>query len=512
MSEIKPTHVPRPVGTGRGGAVAAPDDPTEPDQGPRSTDCTGRAAAPRPIKVPPEPTPGAGEASPTRPPRRLLIAAVVVVVLVLAGVSGIERARSSRSADGTAEPSAATPRRPPRVPGRSGDGPSMASQVAALEERVARLPEDYVAWASLGIAYVQQARISADPSLYGRAEGALDRSLKIDDTQNFVAYAGRSNLAGAQHRFADAKQFALKGLAINDYNAVLYGALSDAEIQLGEYSAAADHVQRMLEISPDASSYARASYIAELRGDTARAELLMQQAHAAAPTGDDKASALYYLGDLAFDQGDANAALEHYLDALEAAPDYVLAQAGRAKALAATGQTQAALDAYAEVVDRVPDPLYVIPYGRLLERQGRIGDAGEQYRVAGVAWKLYEANGVEPDADQILFVADKGDPQEALRIAETAVAARPFLAIQDAYAWALYRNGRYDDAERAVEAALQLGTRSAQFHFHAGMIQLAKGARDAARTELAAAMAINPNFDPIDARIAATTLAELGAR
>ena len=59
---------------------------------------------------------------------------------------------------------------------------------------------------------------------------------------------------------------------------------------------------------------------------------------------------------------------------------------------------------------------------------------------------------------------------------------------------------------------LQLGTRNARFHFHAGMIQLAKGARDAARTELTTAMAINPKFDPIDSGIAATKLAELGAR
>src|SRR4029450_279152 len=110
-------------------------------------------------------------------------------------------------ADDTAqEPlSSASPRRPPQT-GRSGGGRSMASQITALEERVAPLPEDYVTGATLGIAYVQQARISAAPSLYGRAEAALDRSLQLNNTDNYVGYAGRSNLAGAQHRFAEAKQ------------------------------------------------------------------------------------------------------------------------------------------------------------------------------------------------------------------------------------------------------------------------------------------------------------------
>lgn len=446
---------------------------------------------------------------------RWLVAAGVVVAsaLVLAGVFGFARRDTADTADTAQDASGAVSlRRPPEVPARSSTGRSIAGQITMLEERVTRSPEDHVAWATLGLAYVQQAGTSADPTLYGRAEAALDRSFEINEADNFLGYAGRASLAGARHRFAEAKQFALDGLAINEFSPLLYGSLSDAETQLGEYAAAADHVQRMVDLAPDTSSFARASYTWELRGDTAQATELMERARAAAPTSDDKAFALSYLGELAFDQGDVDAALGNYLDALEVAPDHVLAEAGRAKALAATGQIQTALDAYARLVERLPEPGYLVPYGRLLESQGRIDEAEEQYRVAGVAWKLYEANGVEPDADQVLFAADKGDPKEALRVAEIAVAARPFLAVQDAYAWALYRNGRYDEALRATQSALQLGTRSARFHFHAGMIHLALGAKDSARDELSTALEINPTFDPIDAGIAATTLAELGTQ
>ena len=38
-------------------------------------------------------------------------------------------------------------------------------------------PDDWQAFASLGLAYVQQARITADPSYYPKAEGVLERSL-----------------------------------------------------------------------------------------------------------------------------------------------------------------------------------------------------------------------------------------------------------------------------------------------------------------------------------------------
>ena len=59
----------------------------------------------------------------------------------------------------------------------------------------------------------------------------------------------------------------------------------------------------MVDLSPGTSSFARASYTWELRGDTAQAVALMEQARDAAPNGDDEAFALYYLGELAFDQG-----------------------------------------------------------------------------------------------------------------------------------------------------------------------------------------------------------------
>ena len=41
--------------------------------------------------------------------------------------------------------------------------------------------------ASLGLAYVQEARITADPSYYPKAEGVLRRSIALDRKDNDVA-------------------------------------------------------------------------------------------------------------------------------------------------------------------------------------------------------------------------------------------------------------------------------------------------------------------------------------
>ena len=64
----------------------------------------------------------------------------------------------------------------------------------------------------------------------------------------------------------------------------------------------------------------------------------------------------------------------------------------------------------------------------------------------------------------------------------------------DALAWALYANGRYREAAAASEHALRLGTRNALFLFHAGMINLRLGNRDAAERVLRDAFEVNPWF------------------
>ena len=438
---------------------------------------------------------------------RLLVASALCALVVTAGAVGIVRSQPDAG-------SAAIAASPPAVANLAEqvarpNGASLERTIVDLESRVATTPGDDVSWATLALAYVQQARISVDPEFYPKAESALNRSFLANDADNFLGYAGRAALAAGLHDFSAAKDFATQGLTINPYSSLLHGLLGDAQTQLGDYEASFATVQKMVDLSPDTASLSRASYAWELRGETTRATELMQRAFDAAPTDADRAYTLHHLGQLAFDAGDPNKALEFELRALTASPDDPAAQFGRAIAETALGQTETALDHLAALTQRVPDPQYFMAYGTLLESVGRLDEAKLQYRYVAAAITLFAANGYQPDADAILFQIHTGDLDGAISNAETVVKSRPFISTHDAYAWALHAKGRDREALTQIEAALSLGTKSALFHFHAGMIHLAVGDTEAARRKLTQALAINPYFDPLAAPIAKQQLETL---
>ncbi|MEW2040959.1 hypothetical protein AB0885_28510, partial [Streptomyces sp. NPDC005534] len=67
--------------------------------------------------------------------------------------------------------------------------------LGALQARVRKMPQDAGAWAALGMAYVQQARTTADPATYDRADKALRRSLAVQPDDNTGAQIGLGALA-----------------------------------------------------------------------------------------------------------------------------------------------------------------------------------------------------------------------------------------------------------------------------------------------------------------------------
>jgi tetratricopeptide (TPR) repeat protein len=402
---------------------------------------------------------------------------------------------------------ATPPVRQPRLPDAATGTHAAATDPLATSIRRTQLhlrdvPRDWQAWATLGFDYVEQAKVTVDPSYYPKAEAALARSLSLDDSDNFVAMAGEAALSAARHDFHGALRWARRGLVIDPRNAVLHGALCDALTQLGRYRAAEAAARAMELLRPGSDAAARLSYAAELRGDLVAARAFMTQALVDAVSPADVAFARYYLGEIALSAGDAHAALADATAGLIQAPTSAMLLEGKARDEAALGMTAAAVRDLAQAVARVPQPSYVLEYAELLQSLGDDAGARRQLAVFRAEEQLFRANGVTLDTDEILFEADHGSPAVAVSVARAALRTRPFLETWDAYAWALHRTGRDRWALAASNHALATGMRNALFRYHRGVIEHSLGDDVAARRDLRGALRVNPRFDPLRAPMA----------
>ena len=386
----------------------------------------------------------------------------------------------------------------------------LARSIADLQADLDRVPGKYPAWSALGLAYVEQARATADPTLYAKADGAFRRSLQVRPEDNDAALTGQATLAAARHDFAEALALTDRALRINDFSPTTWAVRSDALNELGRYDESRAAVQRLLDLSPGVDGLTRASYAFELRGDVPRARELLTEAAATATQPADVAFAQYYLGELAWNEGDLPAARAAYDAGLDADPDALSLVAGRAKVMAAQGDTETAISEYRSVVERLPQPEFLVALGELLEATGDEAGADEQYAVVRATQQLYAAAGQDVDTELALFEADHGTPAAAVASAEKAYAKRPKAVLtQDAYAWALHAAGRSDEALPIARDAARLGLRSPLLAYHLGEIEAAAGDRAAARRQLQRALDLNPTFNLLQAPRARALLASL---
>ncbi|WP_344421254.1 tetratricopeptide repeat protein [Pseudonocardia ailaonensis] len=400
------------------------------------------------------------------------------------------------------------------VSGAAADPPPTAdplgADIAGIQAQLKITPNNADGWATLGLDYVQEAKNTVNPMYYPKAEGALARSLQIMPTGNAAALAGQAALRAAQHRFADSLTLAQQAQALDPQNSMIYGTLADAYTQLGRYDDARGAVQQMLNLHPGTPAYTRAEYVYELAGQPDQARVLMNQALDEATAPADIAFCRYYLAELAFTGGDPAEALRQVQLGTQADPRYPDLLEGQAKAEAALGQEAAAVADYAQLLASTPQPQFVIEAGEYLESIGHMTEAQQAYALFDAENSLFTSNGVQLDTDPTLFYADHGDPAKALSFGEAGLRIRPFVEMDDAYGWALHANGRDAEALTWANKAAATGMRNALFAFHKGMIENSLGQKDAARTDLSAALAINPHFDPLQVPVARATLTQLG--
>lgn len=427
---------------------------------------------------------------------------VIGIGLVLAVSGGIGVANTTDTA--TDRPASSVARIVPD------SGQDLGASIVALQDTLRRVPNDYVSWANLAVAYVEQARLTGLASYYDKADEAAARSFEVEPDENFPALAARGAINAARHDFSDALADAEAALAINPRDLGALAIRIDALNELGRYDDQLKALRTADRLQPSTVIATRYSYAYELRGDLDRAEDILRRASASGSLPD-KAYTLTLLADIQRKQGRLEAAGRDLANAQRAVPTYLPALVSSARLQVARGDLEAAVSTWQDVVARQPLPEYLTELGELLLHLGRPDEADDQFAVVRTTIQLLEANGVRTDLETALFEADHGSATRALNQARLEWKQRTSVHVADALAWALHRTGRDREALPIARAATRLDSPEAKFWIHRGTIEAALGMTTEARAHLQRGLATDPGMSPWQREQARTTLSRIEA-
>jgi tetratricopeptide (TPR) repeat protein len=382
-------------------------------------------------------------------------------------------------------------------------------QLQVAQKLVRYLPNEPDSYNRLAVAYLQKGRETGDFSYTLKAETAIDRSLQLD-SDRVEALKLRAMLLLTYHRFQAALDLTQQLQQRDPQDARIYGMMTDALVELGDYKAAKASIQTLLDLHPSAPGYARLSYLRALHGDTTGAIAAMQKAIQSAHPQDREGLAWYrvHLGNELLNAGRRVDATREFERALEIFPEYYLALAARAKAFLAAGDTDSAVEYYRRALAQMPLPEIAIALGNLFTYLGDRTAAERQYQLVDF---LEQTGGVafrQAYAHQLaIFWADRGTRlDEALALIQQERLTRSDIYTLDALAWCLFKLNRLPEAKQAIARAMRLKTRDARIYYHAGVIYRSCGDEATAREYLQQALAIDPVFDPLQAETARETL------
>jgi tetratricopeptide (TPR) repeat protein len=376
--------------------------------------------------------------------------------------------------------------------------------LTSLEASAQKNPRKADHWILLGRAWIRKARESSDPGYYAHADAAARIALGIDPTSR-TALDLQAMVKLNDHKFEEARRIADSVTAVRPDDPMAYGTLSDALLELGRFDEAAGATQTMVDLKPNLPSYSRASYIRWLQGDVASAKEIIR--HAIDAGGDSRdteplAWVLVQAAMIFWHQGDYEGADAGFDRALAAFSEFPPALVGKARVALAEGHPARA----AELLERA------YKASPLAETAWLLGDARAAAGDAQGSLEAYahvEKEGKLADGRTLaLFLATKNDkPELALKLVEAEKKTRGDIYTDDTYAWALYRNGRFAEAQKAIDHATRLGTKDARLLYHAGAIRAAAGHVQDGRKLVEKALDLNPHFDPVGEKEARQLLA-----
>lgn len=330
------------------------------------------------------------------------------------------------------------------------------------------------------------------------AEAAARRSLAIRTAGNYEALRLLASSLLSQHRFEEALETAKQAAALTGAGNRL---LAQMHLDLGNYDLAAKALSTLAPDSlslPERDLNARmlTAQLLTVRGYDEQAFDLIQAAREvvdALPSmphenvGWYRTMVCHHL----VDHGDLEAGEQACQAALDVFPQDYRAMTGLAEVAAYREDHEGVIDWAERVLAVSPENPEAL---RLLIEAYRAQDEPQKAEAyASDLEALYRAAPRLYGRHWALYLADEGQRlDEALQIIREDLTHRHDSGAYDALAWVLYQQGHYDEAEAAMQKALDQGTRDAGFFHHAGMIARAQDRPDEAAAWFSKAQAVNP--------------------
>jgi tetratricopeptide (TPR) repeat protein len=346
-------------------------------------------------------------------------------------------------------------------------------RIVAAQLQVDSDPMKVQAYDELAIAFLRRARETADSKFLKDAATALSQGLVLDST-DFQLQKTQVVLMLSRHEFAQARE---RAKALNHHtpdDVMTYGYIAEADIALGNYQEAETNAQWMMNMRPNNTpALLVGARLRMLYGDAQGAIEFLDRAYSqTSPTEvGDLAWIANQIASIQIESGQTEAAEKTLEGAERIFPHFHGTIENLARVRMAQNRASDAVQLLRQPASINHDPHVLFALARAQEAEGEAREALTTYAEFKQLVNGPGSATEESKLDLILMYAENPDTAPtALQLAQEEFRARQDVWTLDAYAWALYANANFRDANAAVQKAIAVGIQSAQIFDHAGHI------------------------------------------
>jgi tetratricopeptide (TPR) repeat protein len=358
-------------------------------------------------------------------------------------------------------------------------------------QQIHHIPSKPKNWVELGNTWIKKSKLTHDPGFYLHAQECADYALKRDN-QYIPAKELQVQVFLNNHQFSEARDLAQSIVTNSPKNRLGWALLSDAQLELGHIEHVQDSIKKLESLHAGMAFFTRASYLHWLQGDIKAANDALLAALQRRDMNNPYSAAWSFVqgADISWHRNDLVGAKALYNESLKWLPNFPLALIGLARVSIAQNNPQAAIELIhkIETTKRDAKAMWLLADAHEM--------AGNQIAYLKNQDKMIAFARTNDPLLLATFLSTKNrDHSLALKLILKEKESRGGIYIEDAYAWILYRLGRFEEAQVAIEKALSWGTQDAKLFYHAGAIKIASGDIKAGIALVHKALSLQPSFD-----------------